>query len=288
MNTTVGALCSIAIILILGALLALAGSAGSSVVWGWPLFALCGFFSFGINWVVFIPSFIAQTEHYFDLTGSLTYLGLLVFVLALGESVDARSILLAIMVGLWAVRLGSFLFRRVREDGSDGRFDAIKPNFARFLMAFTLQGLWVFLTLSCALAAMTSSQVAPLGGFAFLGALLFVLGFAVEVTADRQKRAFRADPANGDRFITTGLWARSQHPNYAGEITLWIGVAFVAFPVLSGWQYVTLISPVFVFVLLTRISGIPLLEARGERKWGDDPAYREYRERTPMLFPYGR
>lgn len=288
MNSSAGAIRSIAIILVVAGLLIWAGSPRSEVVWGWPLFALCGLLAFGINWIVFIPSYTAQTEHYFDLTGSLTYLGLLVFVLVLGDAVDARAILLALMVGIWAVRLGSFLFRRVREDGSDGRFDAIKPDFARFLMAFTLQGLWVFLTLSCALAAMTSIQAVSLGGFAVLGGLLFALGFTVEVVADRQKRAFRADPGNRDRFIATGLWARSRHPNYAGEITLWIGIAFVAFPALSGWQYVTLISPVFVFVLLTRISGIPLLEARGKKKWGEDPAYRAYRESTPLLFPYGR
>ena len=103
--------------------------------------------------------------------------------------------------------------------------------------------------------------------------------------ADRQKQAFRADPANRERFIETGLWGRCRHPNYLGEIVLWTGVALVAWPALAGWQRATLVSPVFVFVLLTRISGIPLLEARARRRWGSDPAFLAYLERTPRLLP---
>ena len=92
-----------------------------------------------------------------------------------------------------------------------------------------------------------------------------------------------SDPANKGTFISTGLWAWSRHPNYFGEITLWLGIAVIAFPALSGWQYVTLISPVFVYVLLAHISGVPLLERRGQKKWGHEEAYQEYVRRTPSL-----
>jgi steroid 5-alpha reductase family enzyme len=143
----------------------------------------------------------------------------------------------------------------------------------------------VFLTLSCALAAMTSVTRVPLGGSAALGTAVWLAGFAIEVVADRQKSRFRADPGNRDRFITTGLWAWSRHPNYFGEITSWVGIALIAWPALAGWQLATLISPVFVFVLLTRVSGIPLLESRAREKWGHDPDYRAYRARTPVLLP---
>jgi steroid 5-alpha reductase family enzyme len=174
---------------------------------------------------------------------------------------------------------------RVVRDGSDGRFDSIKPSWPRLIMTWTLQGLWVLLTLSCALAAMTSATSRPLGLFAVVGSLVWVLGFAIEAAADQQKTRFRADPANHGRFIESGIWAWSRHPNYFGEITLWVGVALIALPALTGWQYATLISPVFVYVLLTRISGIPLLESRGKKKWGAEPEYVAYRERTPVLFP---
>jgi len=190
-----------------------------------------------------------------------------------------------VLIAVWAVRLGSFLFIRVTADGSDGRFDTLKPDFPRFLMTWTLQGLWVLLTAACALAAICAADRVALGGWAIVGALIWLVGFAIEVVSDSQKRAFRRDPANRGRFITTGLWSWSRHPNYFGEIALWLGIALIAFPALQGWQHATLISPVFVYVLLTRISGVPLLESRGKRKWGEDPEYQAYKARTPVLVP---
>ena len=276
---------AIALILLVAAAISWAGSRGSVEALGWPLFALCGALSFVVNWLVFVPAYIFQTERYFDLTGSLTYLTLVGVGVGFGNA-DPRALLLALLVAMWAARLGSFLFVRISgEGGVDRRFDALKPDFPRFLMTWTLQGLWVFLTLSCALAAITSREVVPLGALELLGGAVFGLGFAIEVVADGQKRSFRADPANRDRFITHGLWAWSRHPNYFGEITLWAGIALIALPALAGWQLVTLVSPVFVYVLLTRISGVPLLESRAKAKWGEDPAYREYRAQTPVLVP---
>ena len=253
-------------------------------VGGLPVFALCGILAFAVNWIAFLPAYLSQTERFFDLTGSFTYLSLVLLALALRDEPDPRSLLLAVLVVLWAARLGSFLFRRITRDGGDGRFDALKPSLSRFLMTWTLQGLWVLLTLSCALAAMTSAHPKALGGLAALGAALWAIGFVIEVLADRQKSRFRREPANRGRFIDVGLWAWSRHPNYFGEITLWSGVALIALPALADWQYVTLISPVFVYVLLTRISGIPLLEARAEKKWGGQADYKAYRDRTPVLF----
>jgi steroid 5-alpha reductase family enzyme len=267
----------------IGAAVAVAGSQRSATVAGWPVFALCAALSFAINWLVFVPSFLRQTEHYFDLTGSLTYITLVVTALVLSGATDARTLLLATLVVVWAGRLGSFLFARIRRDGRDGRFDALKPSLPRFLLTWTLQGVSVLLTLAPALAAMTTLQPRPLDLFAAVGLAVWAIGFGIEVVADRQKRAFRRHPGNHGRFITTGLWAWSRHPNYFGEITLWTGVALLAAPVLSGWQYMTLVSPLFVYLLLTSVSGIPLLEARAEERWGGDPAYRAYRDRTPPL-----
>lgn len=272
-------------ILAVGVGIAWAGSHAGVHAGGAPLFALCGIFSFAINWLVFVPSYFSQSDRCFDLTGSFTYLCLVFAALVFSDGVEARAVLLGAMVSVWAVRLGRFLFARIRRDGADGRFDRIKTSFPRFLMAWTLQGLWVFLTLACALAAMTTTRPQPLGALALLGTLLWIAGFGLETLADNEKRRFREAPENHDRFIQSGSWAWSQHPNYLGEITLWLGVSLIALPVLTSWQYATLISPIFVYVLLTRISGIPLLESRANRKWGDDPEYRAYRDRTPVLFP---
>ncbi len=271
--------------LAIGALLAWAGSWQGLMFNGWPVFALSVLLAFVIQWVVFIPAFIWQTERYFDLTGSLTYLSVIGFSLALTGKTDIRTLLLATMVAIWAVRLGSFLFARISQDGSDSRFDAIKPNFWRFLSTWTLQGLWVSFTCAAALVAIASGSEKPMGIVGIVGVAIWVLGFVIEVVADRQKSQFRADPANKGKFIDVGLWARSRHPNYFGEITLWLGVAVLAAPVLSGWQYVGLISPVFVALLLIRVSGIPMLEKSADKRWGGDERYEAYKARTPVLIP---
>ena len=282
------ALLAIPVILLAGVLLTLAGSAGGSRVGGFPVFAACAVLCFAVNWIVFVPSYLARTEHFFDLTGSLTYVSAVLLAVYLTDSLDARSILLAALIVIWAGRLGSFLFARVRREGKDGRFDQIKQSLPRFFMVWTLQGLWVLMTAACALAAITAASGAPLGAFAAIGTLLWLAGFALEVTADRQKSAFRAEPANAGRFIDQGVWTWSRHPNYAGEILLWAGIAVIAFPALTGWQLATLISPVFVYVLLTRISGVPMLERRADKRWGDDLEYQAYKARTPVLWPVPR
>ena len=275
----------ILIVLVLGTGLAWAGSQGGEMAFGWPVFAICAAVAFGLNWLVFVHAWTRQTEHYFDLTGSSTYILLVLLALGLSGQVGGRGWLLAAMIIVWALRLGSFLFLRIRRDGGDGRFDAIKPKFPRFLFAWTLQGLWVLLTAACALAAITGGRAPGIGLLGVVGMALWMAGFALEVIADRQKTAFRQNPENRDRFITEGVWGWSRHPNYVGEILLWVGVAVLAFPALQGWTYVTLISPVFVYILLSRISGVPLIEARGRKKWGEDPDYQRYLEKTPVLFP---
>jgi steroid 5-alpha reductase family enzyme len=265
--------------------IAWAGSQGSASVRGVPIFALAVGLAFVIQWLAFIPAYLLQTEKFFDLTGSLTYISVTTMAVLLSPVADGRSILLLVMVVIWATRLGTFLFGRVLQQGKDARFDDIKPSVFRFLNTWNLQGLWVTLTLSAALAAITTTTRRRLGWFAAIGAIVWALGFAVEVLSDAQKSRFRADPENKGRFIRSGLWAWSRHPNYFGEIVLWIGVAMVTLPVLRGWQWATLISPLFVTLLLTRSSGIPMLEKRGDEKWGGQADYEAYKERTPVLVP---
>jgi len=241
--------------------------------------------AFVIQWVVFVAAFVRQSERFFDLTGSLTYIGITVALLVLAPTLDVRAALLGAMVIAWAGRLGTFLFRRVHRAGKDDRFDEIKPSFVRFLTVWTIQGLWVTFTAMAAWVGITSAHRVGLDLLAVLGVVVWALGFAVEVVADLQKSAFRSDPANRGRFISTGLWSVSRHPNYLGEIVLWIGVALVALPVLQGWQWVALVSPVFVAALLTRVSGIPLLERKADATWGGQADYEAYKQRTGVLLP---
>ena len=271
---------------LVGALFAWAGSQGGVTVGSMPVYALIVIYAFFVQWLAFVPSYLQQSERYYDLTGSFTYISGIVLAVVLSEAADARSIMLLVLVLVWAGRLGPFLFRRVRRAGKDDRFDQIKRSFSRLFMTWTLQGLWVSLTLAAALAAVTSAEPKGLDLFAFIGLAVWVLGFALEATADLQKSRFRADPANKGSFITSGLWALSRHPNYFGEITLWTGIAIIALPVLRGWQFATLISPVFVYLLITRVSGVPLLEKKADATWGGQEAYEAYKRRTPVLVPF--
>jgi steroid 5-alpha reductase family enzyme len=273
-------------IVLLGAFIAWAGSQNGVVVGSMPVFALIVCYAFVVQWLAFVPSYAGRTERFYDLTGSFTYISGMVLAVVLSGATDSRSIILLVLVLVWAGRLGLFLFRRVRRAGKDDRFDQIKRSFSRLLMTWTLQGLWVSLTLAAALAAVTSTEPQGLDVFAFIGLAVWVIGFAFEATADLQKSRFRANPANKGSFITSGLWAISRHPNYFGEITLWIGIAIIALPVLRGWQYATLISPVFVYLLITRASGVPLLEKKAEATWGGQEAYEAYKRRTPVLVPF--
>jgi len=287
-KTDRNALIALPIVILVGLGIAVAGSQGGALVLGIPIFAFSVGLAFAIQWLAFIAAYLLQTESFFDLTGSLTYISVTAIAVLLSPVVDGRSILLLGLVVVWAARLGTFLFRRIRRAGKDARFDEIKPSFLRFLNTWTLQGLWVTLTLAAALAAITTTTRKELDPFAAIGFLVWVFGFSFEVAADTQKSRFRADPKNKGRFIHTGLWAWSRHPNYFGEIVLWVGVAIIALPVLRGWQWVTLISPVYVALLITRISGVPLLEKQADERWGGQEDYEAYKERTPVLIPRPR
>lgn len=270
--------------LILVALVAAGGSAGAWGRFAVPPIVGAALVAVAMQWIAFGFAWRLQTERFFDLVGSATFLSVvLVSVVYSRSNLGPLDMLLSFAVAIWAMRLGSFLFVRVLKVGSDKRFDAIKPNFAWFLMTWTLQGTWVIVTAAPVLAVVGDGSAQPLGVVEGLGLAVWVTGLVIEVVADRQKKKFREE---GNRsFITTGLWARSRHPNYFGEIVLWCGLAVAALPALRGWQLLTLLSPAFVWALLMRISGAPMLEAKAKRRWGDDTRYLKYVEKTPLLVP---
>lgn len=279
------ALIATVIVLMIAAGLAAAGSQGGNQVAGIPIYALCVALAFLIQWLAFIPAWLNRSEKFYDLTGSITYLTVVGLALFLSPGRDIRSWVLGGLITVWAVRLGSFLFLRIRAAGEDRRFREIKQSFARFFLTWTMQGLWVTFSLAAALAAITSTLRLDLDLYAVFGILLWLTGFLIEAIADRQKSLFNAKPENKGKFIQSGLWSWSRHPNYFGEIVLWIGIAVITLPILRDWQWVTLISPVFIIFLLTRISGIPMLETRADEKWGGQPEYEAYKKRTSILIP---
>ena len=270
--------------------LAIGGSFGGIVIFGGlPLFAFCIIIAFAIQWIAFIPAYILKTEKFFDLTGAVTYISIAILAVILSQSFTPRSLILMILIMVWASRLGYFLFKRVLKVGEDKRFEEIKKSFSRFLMTWTLQGLWVSFTSAAALAAITIVQPVQYSKYDLallvIGGLVWILGFSFEAIADHQKNKFRANPENKGRFISSGLWSISRHPNYFGEIVIWIGVALIALPTLVGWRFIVLISPLFIMLQLLLISGVPMLEKRADKKWGGQEDYEEYKKNTPVLIP---
>ena len=281
---------AIALCVITAYIVALADSVDGAVFFGLPVILFCAIVSFATHWLIAVPSLITSSEKYFDFTGMVATL-LVVFasifaLLSSGLEVSIRSVFVAVFVTVWTLRLGIFLYRRIVKAGEDRRFREIKKSPPKFLMTWTLSAIWVFLTTVNAITLIALNPLEPVGVFFVVGTLFWLLGFGFEVIADRQKKHFSEQPENKGRFISQGLWSVSRHPNYFGEIILWTGIAIVSLPFLSGWQFMTLVSPVFVFLLLTRISGLPFLEEKAEKKWGEDNDYIEYKKRTPILVPF--
>ena len=245
------------------------------------------FIAFALQWLAFIPAYVFQTEKFYDLMGSITYLSVMWFSLASTSeqftALNGANIAIVLLITLWALRLGTFLFMRIHKDGEDKRFRSIKPSATQFFMTWTLQGLWVSMCSMCALTAISSETGVVMNTLFYIGLGLFIYGFCTEIIADNQKSKFRSIPENKDKFITTGLWAKSRHPNFFGEIVLWAGIAVMSFSSLHGLQYLTLISPVFTYLLLVYVSGVRMLEARADKKWGQDEEYVKYKSKTSVL-----
>ena len=243
--------------------------------------------AFLIQWVAYIPAYIFQTEKFYDLTGSLSYLTVIWFVFFSSNNLSGlniQNLIVVTLISIWAIRLGTFLFGRIHKDGEDKRFRTIKTSASQFFMTWTLQGMWVSICTMCAITAISSSQGIIANALFYLGLAFFIVGFVIEVVSDQQKSAFRAIPENKEKFITSGLWSKSQHPNYFGEILLWSAIALLSISSLNGTQYLTLISPIFTYVLLVYISGVRMLDDMGNKKWGHLEEYKEYKRNTPTLF----
>ena len=241
-----------------------------------------------IHWIAYIPAYVFQTEKFYDLTGSVTYLSVVWFVfLSTYQSISLNfgNLILVLLISIWTLRLGLFLFIRIHKAGEDKRFRTIKTSASQFFMTFTISGLWVTLCSMCALVAISSPEGLVMNALTYIGIILFIIGFGIEIIADNQKTAFRSIEANKDSFITSGLWSKSRHPNYFGEVLLWFAIAVISFSSLEGLQLITLISPVFTYILIVYVSGVRMLEDMNDKKWADNEQYKSYKKNTPMLFP---
>ena len=279
------------ICILIASLVSIAAAQNGALYNNYPISIISMALSFIIHWLVFIPSYFYKTEKFYDITGTVAYMSILIttaYLLSIinNEVVLLRSILSIIFVMIWAIRLGIFLFTRVIKVGEDKRFEDAKKSFSKFLMFFNISALWVFLTIVNVLTMIINNSDSITDIFFIIGFSIAIIGLIIEVVADRQKRKFRMNISNKGEFIRSGLWSISRHPNYFGEILIWLGISFSTLPILSGWQFITLISPIFVILLLTKVSGINLLEAAADDKWALDKNYQDYKEKTSVLIPF--
>jgi len=262
--------------------------------YGAPLVVWCSAVAMVIQWIAFVPAAIYQTEKYYDITGSFTYLTMVAMSLCGGAFVpvartDAnpssgfqpRQIVASSMAVIWAVRLGSFLLIRVFKDGKDGRFNQIKLNPPRFFNAWCIQGVWVFFTIVPVVVINSNPTEKPIDVACWIGWSIWLVAFLLEAIADQQKSWFAARKTG--KWIDEGLWHYSRHPNYLGEILMWVGIVISGATLFKEGEWAVVISPLFVTFLLMKVSGVPMVEKRSDEKWGDDPEYQRYKQETPVL-----
>ncbi|CAG9461108.1 unnamed protein product [Pedinophyceae sp. YPF-701] len=240
-----------------------------------------------INWVGWAASVLLKTEMFYDITGTATFLVSVVGTYFWGTIPHARKIVASAMVCIWTLRLGSFLLFRAVKTGGDSRFKEALEKPGTLFIYWTLQGLWCWIV---AMPVLIVNRAPALGAALkwtdIVGPVLWGTGMLLEATADIQKFKFKQDPQNKGKFIDVGLFKLARYPQYLGEMSVWWGTfIFCAGAGLSGWQYVSIVSPLFTMGLVLGLSGIPIQERQAKERWGADPAYQEYRESTNLLLP---
>ena len=238
----------------------------------------------GINLTLFVPAYLLKTDKLTDISYALSF----VVVAIIGYERSDKSILHALFsacVVLWAVRLGGFLYIRIMKNKSDKRFDGIREHAGKFLQFWALQGLSVFIVISSGVVLWEKQHPVVTIGSA-IGIGVFGFGLVFEAVADWQKYQFSLKKRNKGLWVSAGLWKLSRHPNYFGEIVVWLGLFIVAFDQLSTLQVgIAAMSPLYIATLLLFVSGMPILEKSADKKWGHDKKYQQYKKQTPLLLP---
>uniref|UniRef100_A0A914XL74 Steroid 5-alpha reductase C-terminal domain-containing protein n=1 Tax=Plectus sambesii TaxID=2011161 RepID=A0A914XL74_9BILA len=246
---------------------------------------------FAIQWVGWLAASLLRTEKFYDLTGSLTFVYIVLRTILYSRSCTSwRQKLQAGCVLVWTIRLGGFLFYRVLFEGGDRRFDEIKRNWIKFFVAWTLQGVWISASLYPSIRLWEKDETTAQLAFSYqdgFGYSIWLLAWLLEAVADIQKYRFKRNPANKDKWIDEGVWRIVRHPNYLGEIVIWYMLWLTASQTFtSPWEYLTVLCPTFNAVLIIFISGIPPQAKRGMEKWGHLPEYQEYLSKRYKLIPF--
>nr|XP_043640181.1 uncharacterized protein LOC122611254 isoform X1 [Erigeron canadensis] len=247
--------------------------------------ALTAIVTFGYQLSFFIVTALLKFDKVTDFAGSTNFVIIALLTLIVKGSWHFRQVVLSFLVVVWGLRLGLFLLMRILNWGEDRRFDEMRANLGKLAVFWIFQAIWVW-TVSLPVTVVNATDSNPgLKAQDIIGWIMWSVGISIEATADQQKLTFKNSPENRGKWCDVGLWGYSRHPNYFGEIFLWWGIFVASTPVLEGAEWLVVLGPLFLTLLLLFISGIPLLEESGDKKYGNVAGYRQYKKTTSPLVP---
>ncbi|HMO78671.1 MAG TPA: DUF1295 domain-containing protein [Candidatus Paceibacterota bacterium] len=241
-------------------------------------------FSIIINILLFIPAFLLKTDKLTDLSYSISFAAVALFLFLKSEKNILDYVLLIMILG-WSFRIGFYLLKRILKTKKDVRFDGIRESFWKFFGFWIIQAISVWLILLPTIIFFFNSKKESSLLLIFLGTIIFLIGLIIETIADKQKFDFKNNLANKDLWIETGLWKYSRHPNYFGEILVWIGIFVLSTSINISMSYVFvgIISPIYIFIILRYFSGIPPLEKKYDQRFSENKNYLKYKQKTNLL-----
>lgn len=235
--------------------------------------------------LVFVWATVIKDNSIVDIGWGLGFLVVAAVGLWIIPSPKPFHYLLLVIVGIWSLRLSFYIFGRHRNVGEDYRYAQWRKEWGKyvipraFFQIFMLQGVFMYIIALPVMIGMGAKYI-ELGWVSYIGIALWFTGFLVEAIGDWQKSRFKADPANKGKIMQSGLWRYTRHPNYFGEALLWWGIFVFVLP--AGYWYISIASPVMLTFLLTKVSGVAMLE----KKYEGNKAFEDYARRTSAFIPW--
>jgi len=252
--------------------------------------AVCAIVTVAMQFSFFLVACTCKFDKVTDFAGGTNFVVLAVLTFFLSGTYQWRQVLLTVCVVLWGLRLSGYLLYRIIKIGEDDRFDDKRSDPIKFAAFWIFQAVWVFTVSLPVIFVNAPSSSSPLfedfTPMDIIGGILFVIGLLTEAISDQQKFSFRNNPENRGKWCQVGFWKISRHPNYFGEITLWIGVFLISTSICVDAQWVGVLSPLFTASILLFLSGIPLLEKKSDERHRSKEEYLDYKKKTSPLIPF--
>lgn len=234
--------------------------------------------------VWYVIAMAAKRNDLVDIAWGLGFAMIALYTFVRSE-MQPLNLLATVMTLAWGIRLSTYIGIRNAGKKEDFRYESMREQWGKhawwksYVTVFLLQGC-LMLVIAAPIIRINHANLSPnVSMVAKTGIAIWAIGFLWEAVADLQMYFFKRDPNNKGKILREGLWRYSRHPNYFGEMLVWWGMFVVALSMQGGW--LTIIGPLTITVLLLRVSGVPMLE----KKYEDNPEYREYVDETNAIVP---